>query len=513
MRRCALIVLDGWGFRADGSFNAVGAARTPRLDGLMARYPWTTLGASGLDVGLPPGQMGNSEVGHLNLGAGRIVYQDFTRINLAVEEGRLFDNPVLVEACDRVRRSGGALHLMGLLSDGGVHSHQNHLYALLELARRQGLQRVYVHVFLDGRDTPPQSGRGYVEALERAIERVGVGEVATVTGRYYAMDRDNRWDRVEKAYRALVLGDGLPARSPIEAVEGAYAQGQTDEFVEPRVVCRADGTPVATVEDGDGVVFFNFRADRARELTRAFTQPGFDRFALVRRPALAAYVTFTEYDETFDLPVAFPPEHLERIFGEVVGAAGLRQLRIAETEKYAHVTFFFNGGEEEPFPGEERILIPSPRDVATYDQKPEMSAVEVKDRLVAEIRRGSFDVIVANFANLDMVGHTGVLEAAVRAVEAVDACVGEVADALVEAGYAAVITADHGNAEEMYDPEADQPHTAHTTNRVPCVLVDAERTGGELRAGGILADVAPTLLQVMGLPQPEEMTGRSLLEP
>jgi len=511
VRRVALIVLDGWGYRREPESNAVMAARAPRLTALRADFPTTTLGASGLDVGLPEGQMGNSEVGHLNLGAGRVVYQDYTRINRAIETGTFFANEVLVEACESVCRSGGALHLMGLLSDGGVHSHQEHLYALVELAKRQGVVQVYVHAFLDGRDTPPQSGRRYLEALEKTLASRGLGRIATVSGRFYAMDRDTRWDRVEKAYRALVRGQGERAGSATEAIESAYAAGQTDEFVEPRVLCGGDGSPVGPVRDGDGIIFFNFRADRARELTRAFTQTGFDGFDVSDRPELAAYVCFTEYDETFTVPAAFPPERLVHIFGEVLANAGLRQLRIAETEKYAHVTFFFNGGEEVPFPGEERVLIPSPREVTTYDQKPEMSAFRVRDRLVDEIRSGKHEAIVVNFANLDMVGHTGVLEAAVRAVEAVDQCVGDVIDALLGQGYAAAVTADHGNAELMWDPKTGQAHTAHTTNRVPFVLVDPERRGGRLREGGILADVAPTLLEVMGLAQPEEMSGTSLL--
>jgi 2,3-bisphosphoglycerate-independent phosphoglycerate mutase len=511
MRRTALIVLDGWGKRAEVEANAVLQARTPCLTALAEGFPATTLGASGLDVGLPPGQMGNSEVGHLNLGAGRVVYQDYTRINLAIEDGSFYENPVLTEACRRSAAAGGALHLMGLVSDGGVHSHQQHLYALLELARRQDLGRVFVHAFLDGRDTPPQSGLGYLEALEPEMARRGVGAVATVMGRFYAMDRDTRWDRVEKAFRAICRGEGAPARTAREAVEVAYAEGQTDEFVAPRVIVGPDGGPLARLADGDALIFFNFRSDRAREITRAFTQRDFSAFDVAGRPALSSYVTFTQYDETFDLPIAFAPQRLSHLYGEVVSAAGLRQLRIAETEKYAHVTFFFNGGEETSCRGEERILVPSPRDIATYDKRPEMSAYGVADRLVAEIEGGRFDAIVVNFANLDMVGHTGILEAAVRAVEAVDACVGRVVDALRAKGYAALVTADHGNAEEMWDPSTGQPHTAHTTNRVPCILVDDQRRSASLREGGILADVAPTLLELMGLAQPAEMTGRSLL--
>jgi 2,3-bisphosphoglycerate-independent phosphoglycerate mutase len=510
MGRIALIVLDGWGCREDPDANAVLQARTPRLTGLMAAYPFTTIGTSGLDAGLPRGQMGNSEVGHLNLGAGRIVYQDFTRINLAIEDGSFYENPVLVEACRKVREAGGALHLMGLLSDGGVHSHQEHIYALVEIARRSGLKRLNIHAFLDGRDTPPKSGIGCVEALERVLTEKGIGMIATISGRYYAMDRDTRWDRVETAFQAICCGRGITAASASDAVRSAYAEGQTDEFVIPRVVLGAEGRPRSPMADGDGIIFYNFRSDRAREMTRAFTQEGFAFFDVSARPLLSTYVTFTQYDETFDLPIAFPLERLDNILGEVISRAGLRQLRIAETEKYAHVTFFFNGGEEEPFPGEERILVPSPRDVATYDLKPEMSAFGVRDRLIEEIRKGTYDVIVANFANLDMVGHTGIMEAAIRAVEAVDNCVGDVVDALRSFGYTALITADHGNAEEMWDSQTDQPHTAHTLNRVPLVLVDDARKGMRLRPGS-LGDIAPTMLDILGIPQPPEMTGKSLL--
>jgi len=510
MRRAALLILDGWGHREDRDHNAVEQAHTPHLTRLFAAYPHTTLSASGLDVGLPAGQMGNSEVGHLNLGAGRVVYQDFTRIQKASAEGGFARCEALVAACAAARDGGGALHLLGLLSDGGVHSHQEHVYALLQLAREQGVERVFVHAFLDGRDTPPRSGAGYLAALEAAAGEIGVGRVATVCGRFFAMDRDNRWDRVARAYLALVGREGQRAESPRHAVEAAYAAGQGDEFVEPWIIEDADGAPLGPVRDGDAMVFFNFRADRARELTRAFTEPGFSAFATNPRPRPTIYVTFTEYDETFGLPIAFPPQHLHNLLGQVVAQAGLRQLRIAETEKYAHVTFFFNGGEEQPFPGEQRVLIPSPREVATYDLKPEMSAYGVRDRLVEALRTAPPDLIVANFANLDMVGHTGVMAAAVRAVEVVDQCVGDVVAALRRADYAVAITADHGNAEEMFDPHSGQPHTAHTLNRVPLLLVDDARPGLRLRADGILADVAPILLEWMGLPIPEEMTGRSL---
>jgi len=511
MRRAALIILDGWGERAPAADNAVSQGGTPNLDKLRAEFPSTLIGASGRDVGLPDGQMGNSEVGHLNLGAGRIVYQDFTRINVAIENGRFFENPALVAACDAARASGGALHLLGLLSDGGVHSHEEHLYALVELARRRGVKKLFVHAFLDGRDTPPKSGAGYVAALETVLAEKGVGQIATLCGRYYAMDRDNRWERVERAYRMLRRGEGEPFASAPEAIRAAYDAGETDEFVTPRVVTDGQGEPLGRMADGDAAVFFNFRADRAREITRALTEPGFTGFAVADRAKLSSYVCFTDYDDTFKLPIAFPPEGLTNILAEVLGRAGLKQLRIAETEKYAHVTFFFNGGVETSYPGETRVLIPSPREVATYDQKPEMSAYGVRDRLLEELSGGSYDCVIANFANLDMVGHTGVLDAAARAVRVVDECVGELVEAFRARGWAVLITADHGNAEQMWDPSADQPMTAHSVNPVPLLLVDEERKGAHLREGGILADVAPTLLEVMGIDPPPEMTGRSLL--
>ena len=500
-----LMVLDGWGHREETDYNAVACGRTPVLDRLSAEYPSTLIGTSGLDVGLPPGQMGNSEVGHQNLGAGRIVYQDLTRISRAVEDGSFFQNPALTMAVERAREAGGALHLLGLVSDGGVHSHLDHLEALLELARRRGLQRVWVHAVLDGRDTPPTSGLGYIRRLQDAMGERGVGGVATVMGRYYAMDRDRRWERVAAAYRAMVEG-AAAAPSAEAAVEEAYARGETDEFVQPRSV-SASGRPVV-VAPGDAVIFFNFRADRAREITRAFTDPDFSDFPR-RHVPLSAFVCMTEYDETFGLPVAFPPVALANIFPEVISRAGLPQLRIAETEKYAHVTFFFNGGDETTFPGEERILIPSPRDVATYDQKPEMSAYQVTDEVLRRIASGRYRVIVLNFANGDMVGHTGVFEAAVRAVEAVDECIGRIHRAVAERGGVLLITSDHGNCEMMRDPVTGEPFTAHTANPVPLLLTVH---GARLRSGGILADVAPTLLQILGLPRPPEMTGRSLLE-
>jgi len=511
MRRpLALVILDGWGIRETRQDNAVLQARTPRLDALFRDYPDTRLGASGLDVGLPEGQMGNSEVGHMNIGAGRIVYQDLTRISKSIADGDFFENPVFNQALDALRRTGGRLHLMGLLSDGGVHSHNTHLYALVELAKRRGIKDVCIHAFLDGRDTPPKSGGDYLARLEERLGAIGVGRVATVIGRYFAMDRDNRWERVERAWRALTAGDGQIVASSAEAIAGAYQEGQTDEFVVPRIVRRA-ADPVGTIEDGDAVIFFNFRSDRAREITRAFTDPDFTGFARAKSPKLAAYVCLTEYDETFGLPVAFPSPNPTNILGEVVARAGKTQLRIAETEKYAHVTFFFNGGSEVPFPGEERVLIPSPQDVATYDQKPAMSAPLVTDEVVARVDSGAYDLIVPNFANPDMVGHTGIRPAAIAAMEAVDVCVGRVVDAVLTAGGALLITSDHGNCEQMVD-ESGQPHTAHTVNPVPLLLVDPDHRSAKLREG-VLADIAPTILALMGLEKPAEMTGRSLLQP
>jgi 2,3-bisphosphoglycerate-independent phosphoglycerate mutase len=453
--------------------------------------------------------MGNSEVGHLNIGAGRIIYQDLTHISKSIADGDFFANPVLREAMARTRAAGGRLHLLGLLSDGGVHSHNTHVYALVEMARREGLGEVFIHAFTDGRDTPPQSAAGYLAELEQALIRIGLGRVATVIGRYYAMDRDNRWERVELAWRAMVGGEGVAAAGSADAIAGAYAAGETDEFVKPRVVQDGDH-PLGQVRDGDGLIFFNFRADRARELTRAFTQADFTGFAQPQRPQLSVFACLADYDETFGLPVAYPPESYPDLLGAVVSRAGLKQLRIAETEKYAHVTFFFNGGEETPFPGEDRVLIPSPKDVATYDLKPAMSAVEVTDAVVQRIKQGDYGLIVLNYANPDMVGHTGILPAAVAAMETVDTCVGRVVDALLAAGGRALITADHGNCEQMDDGRG-APHTAHTANLVPLILVDPSRRESRLREG-ILADIAPTILQMLGLPQPAAMTGRSLLE-
>jgi 2,3-bisphosphoglycerate-independent phosphoglycerate mutase len=506
-----LVVLDGWGNRAEREANAIDIAGTPNVDALANAFPTTQVETSGNAVGLPDGQMGNSEVGHVNLGAGRVVYQDLVRINRAVADGELFRNEALVGACRKAVASGGAVHFMGLLSDGGVHSHQEHLYALLDLAQREGVARACVHAFMDGRDTPPKSGIEYMRQLKSRIAKTGYGTLATVMGRFFAMDRDKRWDRVEQAYAAMVRGEGVKAKGGVAALEHAYEANETDEFVRPTVVVGADGRPNGLVRDGDAIVFFNFRADRAREITRAFTDPAFGDFERDDAPKLSAYVCMTEYDRSFGLPVAFAAQSLDRIFPQLVSDAGLAQLRCAETEKYAHVTFFFNGGRELVFPGEDRILVPSPRDVKTYDQKPEMSAREVADKLVGAIDSGKYGLIVANFANPDMVGHTGVLDAAVRAVRTVDECVGRLAVAAKRAGMAMLVTADHGNCEMMVDPTTGEPHTAHTLNPVPFILACADFKGAKLRQTGVLADIAPTALQIMGLPQPPEMKGLGLL--
>ncbi len=506
-RPLMLMILDGWGTNPACDQNAACLASTPRLDSLGEAYPHTQLEASGGAVGLPEGQMGNSEVGHLNIGAGRIVYQELSRIDLAIEQGDFFRNPVLFEAMARIRQKGGKLHLMGLLSDGGVHSHMEHLYALLQMARQQGLDDVCVHAFLDGRDTPPQSGADYLAQLEEYLTRSGSARIATVVGRYFAMDRDHRWDRVEQAYRAMTEGIGRYFDSATAAIQQAYAEGQTDEFVAP---CVIDGGGVpGTVDDGDGLIFFNFRGDRAREISRSFTEEGFSGFERRKKPRLSDFVCLTEYDQTLALPVAFPPASYSAILGEVLATAGLTQLRIAETEKYAHVTFFFNGGNEEPFPGEDRVLIPSPKEVATYDQKPAMSAFEVTEEVLKRVSGGQYDVIVLNYANPDMVGHTGNLAAAVEAMEAVDVCVGRVVDTVLAAGGSLIITADHGNCEQMRAADGS-PHTAHTGNPVPLILVDPDRRQASLRSGK-LADIAPTMLELLNLPQPPEMSGRSLL--
>jgi len=505
-----LIILDGWGIGEDEPTNAALAADTPCLDRLVSTYPSTRLRCSGQDVGLPAGIMGNSEVGHMNLGAGRVVYQDLLRIDKTIEEGSFFENAQLSSAMEDVKARDGGLHLMGLVSDGGVHSQLTHLFALLEMAQKKGLSRVFVHAILDGRDTPPDGGVGYLEQLQNRIQAIGTGAIATICGRYYAMDRDKRWDRVEKAYRLYTQADGQRVSDPVAGVKSAYERNETDEFVKPLAVVDEAGQPVGTVGDGDGVIFFNFRADRARQITRAFTEKGFDGFARETVPDLAGYTTMTVYDETFEIPVAFSPVHLEMILGEVISRNGLHQLRIAETEKYAHVTYFFNGGEETPFENEDRCLIPSPRDVATYDLKPEMSAPQVADEVIARLDSNKYDFIVLNFANMDMVGHSGVLQAAIKACETVDRCLDRILEKLLSQGGAALVTADHGNSEKMAGPDG-KPYTAHTTNAVRLLLVDDSRTKVHLREGR-LGDIAPTLLEMMGLDQPEQMTGRSLLK-
>lgn len=500
-----LLILDGWGHREETADNALALANLPNWRALLAHCPHTLIHTEGRYVGLPDGQMGNSEVGHMNLGAGRIVYQDLTRIDAAIEDGSFFANPELTAACAAVKANGGTLHVMGLLSPGGVHSHERHLFAMLELAHQAGVAQVAVHAFLDGRDTPPQSAEASLRALQALCAQLGNARVASLCGRYYAMDRDKRWERVARAWQAIVEAESEHrADDALTALQAAYARGETDEFVAPTVLAGAQ-----PMRDGDAVVFMNFRADRARQLTAAFVAPGFSGFT-ARRPALARFVCLTEYDASLPAAVAFPPEDLRQTFGEVVANAGLTQLRIAETEKYAHVTFFFSGGREEPFPGEERILIPSPK-VATYDLQPEMSCPALTDRLVEAIASGRFDAIICNIANPDMVGHTGVLEAAIRAAEAVDQAIGRIVAAVRAAGGALIITADHGNLEMMRDPVTGQPHTAHTVGPVPLVYVGDRRVA--LREGGALRDVAPTLLALMGLPQPVEMTGHSLLVP
>ncbi|WP_334195935.1 2,3-bisphosphoglycerate-independent phosphoglycerate mutase [Muricomes intestini] len=503
-----LMILDGYGLNDKEQGNAVAKARTTIVDKLMEECPFVKGYASGMAVGLPDGQMGNSEVGHLNMGAGRIVYQELTKITKSIQDGGFFENKALLAACENVKKNNSALHLMGLVSDGGVHSHNEHIYGLLELAKRQGVEKVYVHCFLDGRDTPPASGKEYVEQLEAKMKEIGTGEVASVMGRYYAMDRDNRWDRVERAYKALVKGEGETAQSGPAGIQASYDKDVTDEFVLPTVVVK-DGAPVATIRDRDSVVFFNFRPDRAREITRTFCDDdfqGFDRGPRVK----TTFVCFTNYDVTIENKlVAFEKEEITNTFGEFLAKNNKTQARIAETEKYAHVAFFFNGGVEAPNEGEDRILVKSPK-VATYDLKPEMSAYEVCSRLVEAIKSEKYDVIIINFANPDMVGHTGVEEAAVKAIETVDECVGRAVEAVKEVNGQMFICADHGNAEQLTDYESGEPFTAHTTNPVPFILVNADPVY-KLREGGCLADIAPTLIELMGMEQPKEMTGKSLL--
>lgn len=503
------MILDGYGLNDNCDHNAVCEARTPIMDQLMSQCPYVKGYASGLSVGLPEGQMGNSEVGHLNMGAGRIVYQELTRITKSIADGDFFEIKEFLQAVENCKKNNSALHMWGLVSDGGVHSHNTHIYGLLELAKRSGLEKVYVHCFLDGRDTPPASGKGFVEALEAKMKELGVGKVASVSGRYYAMDRDNRWDRVERAYRALTKGEGSYAESAVAGIQASYDKEVYDEFVEPLVVTEG-GKPLAVVSDHDSVIFFNFRPDRARELTRAFCDDEFKGFEREKRLDLT-FVCFTNYDETIkNKLVAFKKESINNTFGQFLADNHMTQARIAETEKYAHVTFFFNGGVEEPNEGEDRILVPSPK-VATYDLQPEMSAPVVCEKLTGAIRSGKYDVIIVNFANPDMVGHTGVMEAAVKAIEAVDDCVGKLVDKLNSVGGSAIITADHGNAEVMIDDETKKVITAHSTNPVPLILTGEEYKNSKLKSGGRLSDIAPTILDMMNLEKPEEMTGQSLI--
>ena len=503
-----LMILDGYGLNDNCEHNAVCEGKTPVMDQLMSQCPFVKGQASGLAVGLPEGQMGNSEVGHLNMGAGRVVYQELTRITKSINDGDFFNVPEFLTAVENCKKNNSALHLFGLVSTGGVHSHLNHIYGLLELAKRNGLEKVYVHCFLDGRDTPPESGKEFVTELEAKMAELGTGKVASVMGRYYAMDRDKRWDRVELAYKALTKGEGNTAVSATEGIQASYDAGKSDEFVVPFVVTE-NGKALATINDGDSVIFFNFRPDRAREITRTFCDDQFDGFERGER-VKTTYVCFTEYDVTIENKlVAFVKEEITNTFGEFLAAKGLKQARIAETEKYAHVTFFFNGGVEEPNEGEDRILVKSPK-VATYDLKPEMSAYEVSDKLVDAIKSDKYDVIIINYANPDMVGHTGVEPAAIKAIEAVDECVGRAVEAVKEVNGQMFICADHGNAEQLIDEETGEPFTAHTTNPVPFILVNADPSY-KLREGGCLADIAPTLIELMGMEQPKEMTGKSLL--
>ena len=501
----ALIILDGFGLSDQAEGNAIKAAQTPTVDWLNGHAPQSHLSASGRSVGLMDGQMGDSNVGHLNIGAGRIVYQDVVRISKSIEDGDFFENEVLVASALHAKKTGGAFHLMGLVSPGGVHSHTEHLYALVRLAKERGVAKVFVHAFLDGRDVPPSSAHQYLADLETELDNLGLGQIASISGRYYAMDRDRRWERVQKGYSAL-LGQGRTASDSATAIKHAYAQGETDEFVIPTVITR-DGKPVGPIQDGDSVFFFNFRADRAREISWALVNDDFDGFDRGKKLDIS-YATMTQYDAELDVPYAYDPQDLKNTLGEYLADLGKTQLRIAETEKYAHVTFFFNGGVEQPNPGEERILVPSPS-VPTYDLQPEMSAPEVTERVVAQVNKGLFDLIVLNYANCDMVGHTGVFEAAVAAVEAVDTALGKVLEAISNEGGMAIITADHGNAEQMVDPKSGGPYTAHTTNLVPIWLFNAP-ANYSLRPG-ILADLAPSLLDLMNVPKPAEMTGESLI--
>ena len=503
-----LIILDGFGINPRKEYNAIANASTPNLDALLRGYPNSQLSMSGIDVGLPAGQMGNSEVGHMILGAGRIVYQDLTLIHKDIDEGTFYQNKALLDGLRKTKAKSDRLHLMGLLGDGGVHSHQRHMEAIMEMAKREMVGQVYLHLFLDGRDTPPNSAEQFMLDLTEKLKAFPAVKIATVSGRYYAMDRDKRWDRVEKAYVCLTQGIGNKAASALEAIRNSYREKVTDEFVLPTTI---DGVvPDGLMRDGDGVIFFNFRADRARELTRALTDADFKEFHRPRRIELSSYTTMTQYDETFTHPVAYQPREIRKILGEVASQAGVKQLRIAETEKYAHVTYFFNGGEESKFPGEERILIPSPKDVATYDLKPEMSARPVTEALVKHLREQDVGLVIANYANADMVGHTGNFEASIKAVEVIDECLGKVVDAVLGKKGKLIITADHGNIEQLIDYDTGMPHTAHTINLVPVMLIDEEHQKCRLNQGTAI-DVAPTVMQLLGLPQPAEMTGHSLI--
>lgn len=502
-----LLIMDGWGYSEKREGNAIALAKKPFFDEYWNKYPHTLIDASGRSVGLPQGVMGNSEVGHLNIGAGRIVQMDVSRIDCAIEDGSFFNNPALVAAMDNVKEKNSALHLMGLVSDGAVHSMNTHLYALLKMAKERGLTQVFVHCFTDGRDTPPDSGQRYVAELIEKEKEIGVGRIASVCGRYYAMDRDKRWERIEKAYRMLVYGEGAKFVDPLEGIRASYSQGVTDEFIRPIVIVNEAGEMVATIKDNDSVIFFNFRADRARQITRALTERDFTGFDRGQPPAIH-FVCFTQYDALFPLPVAFPPQTHHNILAEIFAERGIRNLRVAETEKYAHVTFFFNGGVEKEFPCERRILVPSPK-VATYDLQPEMSVFKVTNEILRTIDEGETDVFIVNFANADMVGHTGNLNATIKAIEAVDTCIGWVVKAILARNGVCIITADHGNAEQMIDPATGDIHTAHTTNLVPLLLISRDFKNG-LRPGGSLEDIAPTMLGILGIEQPREMTGRDL---
>ena len=503
-----LMILDGWGINESETGNAVAAANTPFIDTLLAEFPGTTLKCCGEAVGLPDGTMGNSEVGHMNIGAGRIVAQNFVRINTSIQDNSFSDTPALVSIMDKVKKADKSLHLLGLLSDGGVHSHITHLFALIKMAKDKGITKVYIHPIMDGRDTSPTSGIGFLKQLDEKIQEFGTGKVATMTGRFWAMDRDTRWERVQKAYDLYTQGKGVDAsdKTPAQAVQAAYDKKETDEFIKPVSFCPGNE---GNVEEGDGVIFFNFRADRAKEITRAFTEKAFEEFKRTTHPTLSDFVCMTQYDEHFDLPAAFGPQHLDKIFGQILSENKISQLRIAETEKYAHVTYFFNGGDEAVFDGEERILIPSPRDVDTYDQKPEMSAAKVADKACEQIRSGKFQFVVLNFANMDMVGHTGIFDAAVKACETVDNCVKKVVEAIWKTSGTAFITADHGNSEQMQAQDGS-PHTAHTLNPVR-FIVAAKPAPAITLLDGKLGDIAPTILKVLGMAQPIEMTGQCLI--